>query len=101
MASLTDAMPAAEAATTTSTVPAPPPACAWCEAPLGPDAEHREGRIVCSACGAATTDPWPDQDALRDAYGTWYRPESGRRFAPLGDALLSRTRAAQAIRIDE
>ena len=101
MASLTGVMPAAEPAVQPSSSPASPAACAWCEAPLGPDAEHREGRIVCPACGAATTDPWLDEEGLRDAYGTWYRPESGRRFAPLGDALLRRTRAAQAVRIDQ
>ena len=101
MASLTGEMPAAEAAATRSPAPAPPAACAWCEAPLGAEAERLGGRIVCPRCGAATTDPWPDESALRAAYGTWYRPESGRRFAPLGDALLSRTRAAQAGRIDE
>ena len=101
MTSLTGVMPAAEAAVQPSPAPAPPAACAWCEAPLGPEAEHLGGRIVCPACGAATTNPWPGEDDLRAAYGDWYRPESGRRFAPLGDALLSRTRAAQAGRIDE
>ena len=101
MTSLTGAMPAAQAAVQPSSSPAPPAACAWCEAPLGADAERLGGRIRCPACGAATTDPWPDDDALRAAYGDWYRPESGRRFTVLGDALLSRTRAAMAGRIDE
>lgn len=101
MASLTGVMPAAEAAVQSSPFPAPPATCAWCEAPLGPEAERLGGRIRCPACGAATTDPWPDEEGLRAAYGSWYRPESGRRFAVLGDALLSRTRAAMAGRIDE
>ena len=101
VASLTGVMPAAEAAVQPSPAPAPPAVCAWCEAPLGAEAERLGGRIRCAACGAATTDPWPDEDALRAAYGDWYRPESGRRFAVLGDALLSRTRAAMAGRIDE
>ena len=101
MASLTGAMPAAQPAVQPTSAPAPPAVCAWCEAPFGPDAEHRAGRIVCPSCGAATTDPWPTPEALRDAYGTWYRPESGRRFTVIGDALLNRTRAAMAGRIDE
>jgi SAM-dependent methyltransferase len=101
VASLTGEMPAAQASAQPSSSPAPPAVCAWCEAPLGPDAKRLGGRIVCPGCGAATTNPWPDEEGLRAAYGTWYRPQSGRRFAPLGDALLSRTRAAQAGRIDQ
>ena len=77
------------------------PLCIWCERPFEAGAERLGGRICCSACGAATTDPWPGEEELRSAYGSWYRPESGRRFAALGDALLRRTRAAMAGRIDE
>ena len=101
VASLTGAMPAAEAAVQPSCSPAPPTVCAWCGAPLGPEAERLARPDPLPACGAATTDPWPDDEELARAYGTWYRPESGRRFALLGDALLSRTRAAMAGRIDE
>jgi hypothetical protein len=59
---------------------------------------HPAGRRRCDACGALTTDPWPDEAELRRAYAR-YRPESGR-FAGLGDALLRRTRARLANRID-
>jgi SAM-dependent methyltransferase len=58
------------------------------------------GRRRCAACGAATIDPWPSEEELARAYGSWYRPESGRRFALAGDALLRRTRAALARRLD-
>ena len=57
-----------------------------------------EGRIRCDLCGAATTDPWPTDEALAQAYAR-YRPESGR-FSGLGDALLRRTRARLAGRVD-
>jgi SAM-dependent methyltransferase len=101
MASLTIAMSAPQTAAPTAPGPASPQACAWCEQPLGADAERLPGRIRCSRCGAATTDPWPEGAELEAAYGDWYRPESGRRFAVLGDALLSRTRAALAGRLHE
>jgi SAM-dependent methyltransferase len=77
-----------------------PAACAWCGAALGPDAEHLAGRTRCAACGAATTDPWPTAQELARAYGSWYRPASGRRFTGFGDALLRRTRGALARRLD-
>lgn len=78
----------------------PASACSWCGAPL--EAQGRmPGRTRCSRCGAATTDPWPTDAELERAYGTWYRPAQGRRFTFLGDALLDRTRAALAGRIDE
>ena len=75
-------------------------ACVWCGAPLGPSAVRQGGRIRCAACGAATTDPWPSEEELSGAYGTWYRPDSGRRFGPLGDGLLRRTRGSLAARLD-
>jgi SAM-dependent methyltransferase len=78
----------------------PPDRCAWCGAELGPGAERLRGRIRCSRCGAATTDPWPDDAGLEAAYGDWYRPEQGGRFHFAGDALLGRTRGLLARRID-
>lgn len=77
-----------------------PERCAWCGAELGAGAERLRGRIRCPGCGAATTDPWPDDAGLEDAYGTWYRPEAGGRFHFAGDALLGRTRGLLARRID-
>lgn len=56
-------------------------------------------RIRCSACGVSTTDPWPSAAELEAAYAGWYRPGGGR-FSGLGDALLRRTRASLADRID-
>jgi SAM-dependent methyltransferase len=75
-----------------------PATCVWCGAPLGPSAERLAGRTRCGACGAATTDPWPSAEALDRAYAR-YRPESGR-FAGIGDAVLRRTRAHLAGRVD-
>jgi SAM-dependent methyltransferase len=75
-------------------------ACAWCAATLDARAERLAGRVRCGACGAATTDPWPSAQELSRAYGSWYRPASGRRFALVGDALLRRTRGTLAARLD-
>lgn len=75
--------------------------CVWCGAPLGRNAVRLLGRTECEHCGAATTDPWPSEEGLEVAYGSWYRPGSGRRFALVGDPLLRRTRGALAGRIDE
>jgi len=80
--------------------PARVSACAWCGAPLGDDAVRLRGRVRCPRCGAATTDPWPTPDELERAYGGWYRPRTGRRFALFGDLILSRTRGLLAKRID-
>jgi SAM-dependent methyltransferase len=74
--------------------------CVWCGAPFGAGGERMRGRIRCGACGAATTDPWPTEVELGRAYGEWYRPSSGRRFAVLGDAILRRTRGLLASRVD-
>jgi SAM-dependent methyltransferase len=79
---------------------ASPVACAWCGAPFDLRARRLRGRVRCGACGAATTDPWPSPDELEHAYGSWYRPASGRRFSLFGDALLRRTRGALARRVD-
>lgn len=77
-----------------------PERCAWCAAPFGAGAVRLTGRVRCPRCGAATTDPWPSPEELERAYGTWYRPEGGRRFAGVGDAVLRRTRGALARRVD-
>ena len=72
----------------------------WCGASLA-HGTRLWGRTRCGRCGAATTDPWPTDDELREAYGSWYRPNSGRRFAlGLGDAILRRTRASFARHLD-
>jgi SAM-dependent methyltransferase len=72
--------------------------CAWCGAELSPSAGRLAGRTRCASCSAATTDPWPTHHELERAYSR-YRPESGR-FAGAGDALLRRTRARLAARVD-
>jgi SAM-dependent methyltransferase len=76
----------------------PATACVWCAAGLPEDAHRAGGRVVCARCGAATTDPWPSEETLQDAYEGWYRPQTGR-FAGPGDALLKRSRGALAKRL--
>ena len=76
----------------------PPQACAWCRAGLGGQGVRLAGRIRCTRCGAATTDPWPTPARLADAYAR-YRPAGGR-FDGVGDAFLRRTRGRLAARID-
>jgi SAM-dependent methyltransferase len=85
--------------TTQSTEAISPEACAWCEHPLRAGAERLPGRIRCPACGVSTTDPWPTDRDLDQAYGSWYRPASGR-FTGLGDAVLGWTRGRLARRLD-
>ena len=48
----------------------------------------------------ATTDPWPSDMDLSRAYGGWYRPATGGRFAGAGDFLLRLTRSSLARRLD-
>ncbi len=74
--------------------------CAWCGASLE-RATRRTGRAECRECGSATTDPVPDGPSLAEAYGEWYWPSAGTRFGRIGDALLRRSRASMAGRIDE
>lgn len=74
--------------------------CAWCDSDLA-DGRRLAGRAECPACGCATTDPVPDGESLEKAYGQWYWPASGTRFGRFGDAMLRRSRAAMAGRIDE
>ena len=83
---------------TVSTANAEELRCAWCDAVLGRERERLPGRSRCASCGAATTDPWPDEATLDAAYAGWYRPRSGR-FSGVGDALLHRTRARLARRV--
>jgi hypothetical protein len=75
-----------------------PEQCVWCGLPLAESGTRLRGRTRCASCGAATTDPWPSERELEDAYAH-YRPESGR-FSGVGDHLLRRTRARLARRID-
>jgi len=72
--------------------------CAWCGASLR-DGARLGGRVRCGACRVSTTDPWPSAAELDAAYAGSYRPAAGR-FSGLGDALLRRTRASLAARID-
>lgn len=76
-------------------------ACVWCGARLDALAWRRAGRTECPECGAATTDPWPDEDELEAAYGNWYRPAGGGRFNFAGDAILRRGRSMLAGHLDE
>lgn len=79
-----------------------PIACVWCGSPFDGASERLGGRVRCASCGAATTDPFPDDDDLGRAYGDWYRPPAGgRRFNFAGDAILGRTRGLIAARIDQ
>jgi hypothetical protein len=80
--------------------PQSPPACVWCGASLARFGDPLHGRVRCRLCGAATTDPWPDEAALDRAYEGWYRPSSGR-FSWGGDAVLRRSRGLLAGRLDE
>jgi hypothetical protein len=73
--------------------------CAWCGSALDEHSRRLPGRSVCAACGVATTDPWPSDEELEEAYGNWYRPPTGRFSGP-GDALLRPTRARLARRLD-
>jgi hypothetical protein len=74
--------------------------CAWCGATLPPDRGRLAGRALCERCGVATTDPWPSDQTLTDAYEGWYRPVGGR-FLGAGDALLRRSRGALALRLEQ
>lgn len=73
--------------------------CLWCAAPLEEPELRLAGRVRCPACGSQTTDPMPSEEELAAAYGTWYRPSSGR-FSGVGDRLLRRLRGTAARRLD-
>jgi SAM-dependent methyltransferase len=74
------------------------PECPWCGASLK-SGRRRGRRIRCVVCGVSTIDPWPSNQELAAAYEGEYRPASGR-FSGFGDALLRRTRAVLARRLD-
>lgn len=73
--------------------------CGWCgerlKAAVGPDWR----RIRCPRCGVQTTWPVPSDAELERAYGSWYRPGSGR-FSGIGDRVLRRLRGRLAARLD-
>lgn len=56
--------------------------------------------MSCPSCGAQTTWPEPTDAELELAYGSWYRPGSGR-FSGSGDRLLRRLRGRLASRLGE
>ena len=41
-----------------------PSTCAWCATPLNGTPAGRSGRMICAACGVATTTPWPTDAEL-------------------------------------
>jgi SAM-dependent methyltransferase len=59
------------------------------------------GLARCERCGAFTTYPAPTDEELDRAYGDWYRPEGEQRFSFLGDAILGRSRALLARRVNK
>jgi 2-polyprenyl-3-methyl-5-hydroxy-6-metoxy-1,4-benzoquinol methylase len=73
--------------------------CAWCDHVFDRTDRHFTARVQCSKCGVATTSPWPSDEQLAEAYGGWYRPDSGR-FSGLGDKVLRRLRATLAGQLD-
>lgn len=75
--------------------------CVWCLTPFGPETDRLRGRAICPICATGTTDPVPTPEALDAAYGDWYWPGKGARFSLIGDALLRRSRASMASRVDQ
>ncbi|MBK5110608.1 MAG: class I SAM-dependent methyltransferase [Thermoleophilia bacterium] len=76
--------------------------CVWCGSSFSEAGTRRLfGRTACGSCATLTTDPVPSPESLEEAYGDWYWPETGQRFSLVGDAILRRSRAAMASRIDE
>jgi SAM-dependent methyltransferase len=76
----------------------PTQVCVWCGSSLA-SGERLSGRVRCRRCGVSTADPWPSETELDRAYTGAYRPPGGRFSGP-GDALLHRSRAALARRLD-
>lgn len=74
--------------------------CPWCGAGEEAGREALPGRLVCARCGVQITEPWPTGAELDAAYEGFYRPAGGRFGGP-GDALLRRSRATLARRLDE
>jgi hypothetical protein len=75
------------------------PRCAWCGGALDPGTAHPQRRLRCARCGSQTTWPAPTDAELDAAYGTWYRPDSGR-FSGVGDRVLRKLRGRLAERLD-
>lgn len=70
--------------------------CSWC----GGRAHPWSSRLArCPSCGAWTTFPPPDERELEAVYAGAYRPPRGR-FTAGGDAILRRSRATLARRVD-
>jgi SAM-dependent methyltransferase len=75
--------------------------CAWCGAPFDDCSDRLRLRTRCASCGAATTDPRPDEEELEAAYGDWYRPANGEgRYHFAGDLILGHTRGILAGHLD-
>ncbi|MBI5106062.1 MAG: class I SAM-dependent methyltransferase [Solirubrobacterales bacterium] len=74
-----------------------PDECPWCGRPLHGAA--RGPLLVCARCGVGVTVPWPTDAELDAAYAGPYRPAEGRFSGP-GDAVLRRSRARLAARLD-
>lgn len=90
-----------QAVTPRSTVPHPAATefgCAWCDAPATALVARGRYRRRCVRCGVASTAPWPTESELAAAYGSWYRPATGR-FGPVGDRILRASRSTLVRRI--
>ncbi len=73
-----------------------PPSCAWCGRPPDSAATRLKGRRRCPHCGVATTDPWPTEAELDQAYGGWYRPDAGASRASATACCASPAGASHA-----
>jgi SAM-dependent methyltransferase len=73
--------------------------CGWCGGRLEAAVGAGWSRVRCPSCGVETTWPVPSEADLERAYGSWYRPETGR-FSGLGDRVLRRLRGRLAARLD-
>lgn len=61
--------------------------CAWCGRGFDAAATRVGRRTICPSCAVGSTTPWPGPAELEAAYGSWYRPESGR-FSGIGDRIF-------------
>ena len=71
---------------------AAPTHCVWCGSALGRGATRLRGRPAARTAARRPPTPGPPTRCSPEPTASWYRPESGRRFALVGDALLRRTR---------
>ena len=74
----------------------PVTSCGWCKTAIDRSAIPL---VTCMECGCRWTSPAPTDEALDAAYGSWYRPETGR-FSGIGDRVLRRVRSTLAKHID-